>query len=203
MSINLDDHLRASLPGGFIQLTDGVTYYELAGTVDRPLVILVHGLSVPSYIWEPAFKTLRRAGFCVLRYDLFGRGYSDRPRAAYTLDFFERQLAELLAALDLRQQLSVIGLSMGGPIAAAFAAHQPARVARLGLIDPAGLLDWNPPSLRLLRLPVIGELLMELNGEQFVVSSQASDFYNPERFPAYGAPHPFMVLFLCIWPFPR
>ena len=126
MVLHFPDQLRRSLPGSFITLSAGVTYYELAGQLDWSLVVLIHGLSVPSYIWEPTFKALARAGFCVLRFDLFGRGYSDRPKAAYTLTFFVNQLCELLETLNLRQSLSVVGLSMGGPVAADFALRRAA-----------------------------------------------------------------------------
>lgn len=37
----------------------------------------MHGFSVPYYIWEPTFAALVQAGLRVLRYDLYGRGYSD------------------------------------------------------------------------------------------------------------------------------
>ncbi len=174
------------MPDGFVDLTDGKTYYELAGPETGAPVVLVHGFSVPSYIWEPIFPALAQAGLRVLRYDLYGRGRSARPRKANDLDFFLRQLSELLTALNISTSVSLVGLSMGGPIAAAYAARQPEKARRLALIDPAGLVDWNPPNLRLLRLPGIGEILMALFGESFIVNGQANDFYRPERFPGYG-----------------
>ena len=38
---------RASLPGQFIALADGVTHYELAGPEDGPVGVLVNGFSIP------------------------------------------------------------------------------------------------------------------------------------------------------------
>src|SRR3972149_9257308 len=123
--------------GSFIQLSDGVTHYELGGPQNGQPVVLVHGFSVPYFIFDPTFEALTKAGFRVLRYDLFGRGWSDRPRAKYNISLFVKQLKDLLDALQF-QQVNLIGLSMGGPIAASFTARYPERVDKLALIDPAG-----------------------------------------------------------------
>ena len=62
----LTPEIRANLPGEFVELPDGVVHYELGGQVDGPIVVLVHGFSVPYFIWEPTFKALCEAGFWVL-----------------------------------------------------------------------------------------------------------------------------------------
>src|SRR5271169_4886577 len=88
--------------GSYVSLGAGVTHFELAGPPDAPTVVLVHGFSVPYYIWDPTFDALTAAGFRVLRYDLFGRGWSDRPNARYDAEFFDQQLLQLLDALGIR-----------------------------------------------------------------------------------------------------
>ena len=185
-SLVLDEQTRHELPGSFIALPDGVTHYELAGPAGAAVVMLVHGLSVPAYIWDPTFTALSQAGLRVLRYDLYGRGFSDRPDAVYNLELFVRQLTDLLDALEISPPVGLAGLSMGGPIAARFTAQFPGRVNKFCLIDPAGFIDWRPLPIRLLRIPIVGELLMKYFGEQFVVNGQAGDFYRPLRFPDYG-----------------
>jgi pimeloyl-ACP methyl ester carboxylesterase len=95
-----------------------------------------------------------------LRYDLFGRGFSDRPDTDYSIDLFVRQLADLLDALRLTRPVSLIGLSMGGAISATFTARYPERVSKLVLIDPAG--GHSLPYSRILKLatrPLLGEAL--------------------------------------------
>ena len=42
-SKELNRNTRANLDGDFIELTDGITFYELAGELDAPLVVMVHG----------------------------------------------------------------------------------------------------------------------------------------------------------------
>ncbi len=82
----------------------------------------MYGFSVPCFIWDPTYEFLTASGFRVLRYDLFGRGFSDRPKAPYDIDLFCKQLKELLDKLEL-EKVNLIGLSMGGPITAFFKAR--------------------------------------------------------------------------------
>ncbi len=176
----LTDSLRQSVEGNFALLPDGYTHYELVGDKNAETVVLVHGFTVPSFIWEPTFRALTAAGYRVLRYDLFGRGYSDRPKATYNLDLFSRQLRDLLDALNITKPINLCGLSMGGPITATFAARHPERVKRLALFAPAGAKTLRLPAIKLLQLPIIGELLMGLFGAKRLASGIAEDFYNPE-----------------------
>src|SRR6185436_10704174 len=134
----LNDETRKSAGGAFIQIPRGITHYELAGNDSDELIVLVHGFSVPYFIFDPTFEFLTRSGFRVLRYDLFGRGYSDRPRVEYNLDLFVAQLVDLLDALRFTGTVNLLGLSLGGLIASAFTVRHPERVAKLILIDPAG-----------------------------------------------------------------
>ncbi|TET32418.1 MAG: alpha/beta fold hydrolase [Anaerolineales bacterium] len=145
----IGDSLRARTAGDFVRLEDGYTHYELSGPVDAQVVVLVHGFSAPYFIWEPTFKAIAQAGFRVLRYDLYGRGFSDRPRLRYEIDLFRRQLRQLLDALNLSQPLALIAFSMGATIALSFIDKYPKRVRKLALIGPAGARAIN--YLRLLK----------------------------------------------------
>jgi pimeloyl-ACP methyl ester carboxylesterase len=184
----LDAATRASLPGSFVALPEGVIHYELAGPPEGQPVVLIHGFSTPYFIWDTTSAALAAAGFRVLRYDLFGRGYSDRPDTAYNMDLFLRQLLGLLEVLGMRQPVDLVGLSMGGAIAVAFTARNPLRVRRICLEDPAGLHLKMPPLARLIRAPVLGELIFGLFGGRFLLANQAGDFYRvPADFAAFQA----------------
>lgn len=182
---DLTDAIRSKADGAFIRLADGVCRYELSpppanGNDAKPLVVLVHGFSVPCFIWDPTFDFLTRSGFRVLRFDLFGRGYSDRPRTNYGIELYLRQLRGLLDALELRQPICLAGLSMGGVVSVAFAARFPERVAKLILVDPAGAKPIaRTPALRLLQAPLLGELILGLGGDKFLLDSMAADFFDP------------------------
>lgn len=175
----LDSDTRATTPGCFVRLTDGFTHYELGGRSLGPTAVLLHGFSVPYFIWDPTFDALSSAGLEVLRYDLFGRGFSDRPNLQYDIKLFVRQLQDLLEVLHI-QNVALIGLSMGAPIAAAFTIRQPNRVNKLVLIDPIGTA---PMALNFLyktaTLPGISEIILGLAGTEKMVKSVASDFFDP------------------------
>ena len=177
----ITDSLRKSAGGSFIALPNGYTHYELKGDSNAETIVLVHGFSVPNFIWEPTFHALTKAGYRVLRYDLFGRGYSDRPKTAYTLDLFTQQLRDLLDALKITKPVNLFGLSMGGPITATFTTHHPERVKKLALFAPAGAEALSFGGLfNLLLIPGIGDLLMGLFGKKTLINGIAEDFYDSD-----------------------
>lgn len=176
----LNDDTRAGLPGDFVELADGVTHYELGGPENGDVVVLVHGFSVPYFIWDPTFAALAAAGFRVLRFDLYGRGYSDRPLKRYDHDLFDRQLAGLLDALGFHDPVDLVGLSMGGVVTGTFTRRHPQQVKKLVLIDPAGFplkFSWV---FKFAFLPGLGEFLFNLVGTANLETSMASDFYDPK-----------------------
>ncbi len=182
----LDAVTRASLPGSFVELTDGVVHYELAGPPDGQVVVLVPGVSVPYTTWDPNFPALANAGLRVLRFDLYGRGYSDRPNVVYDLDLFDRQILELGAALKVNEPITLVGLSMGGAVVTTFAARHPERTRRLVLIDPL----VSPPlsaALRFVLAPGVGERVFDWFGDRILVGGQAQDFYNAQRVAEFQA----------------
>jgi pimeloyl-ACP methyl ester carboxylesterase len=147
----------------------------------------VHGFSVPYYIFDPTFAYLTRAGVRVLRYDLFGRGWSDRPQVKYDVNLFVRQLRDLLDALNIHSPVSLVGLSMGGPITAAFTVRHPARVDRNVFIDPAGVRAVDIRGLRFLKLPLLGELVLGLFGGERMIRNAASDFFDRQTIEKFQA----------------
>lgn len=177
----LDVEARRLTDGSYITLSDGITHYELGNPNGEPVVVLVHGFSVPYFIFDPTFDFLVRQNFYVLRYDLFGRGFSDRPDAAYNIDLFVHQLNDLLDALNITRPVSLVGLSMGGPITATFTARHPDRVAKLVLIDPAGARTlFLSRLLKAVAAPGIGETLLDLAGNGGIIKTVAANIFNRE-----------------------
>jgi pimeloyl-ACP methyl ester carboxylesterase len=174
----LDATARREAPGQFVTLGDGVTHYEVTGPDTGGRVVLVHGFSVPSYIWDSTSIALAREGFRVARYDVFGRGWSDRPDVAYTADLFDRQLGQLLDSLGWRGPVHVVGLSRGGPTVATFAGRHKARVASLTLVDPAAGASDGVPGM--FALPVVGPILWQTLAVPGMADGQLGDFLHPE-----------------------
>lgn len=171
----MNDEVRTRFGKRSIQLSAGKTafdYTEGAG----PAVVLVHGFSIPSVVWDNTYKALVKAGIPVLRYDLYGRGFSDRPNVRYDAGLFVRQLKELTDELLGTEKIVVCGLSMGGAIAVHFADQYPDRVAKLVLIDPAGFKMTTPVSAKLVQLPGIGDYAGRLMARRAMQKGLADNF---------------------------
>lgn len=177
----LDIESRKEAPGQFVQLAHGYTHYQLTGPPGAPTVVLVHGATVPYYIWDDTYAAVAGAGYRVLRYDMYGRGWSDRPEVTYDGALWVGQLHELLDALGITTPVVVAGLSMGGAIAIDFADAWPTDVAALVLVDP--MHEGDDPGL--LRWPLLGDWLMAVRVAPRMAEGQMADFYRPERFPGW------------------
>ncbi len=75
----LNNQVRNELELSFLELSDGVVHYDVSGPEDGAVVVLVHGNAAPLFSWDNNIEALTGAGFRVIRYDLYGFGFSDRP----------------------------------------------------------------------------------------------------------------------------
>jgi len=171
---DLDDAARAQAGGSYVKLPEGVTHYELTGPEDGRVVVLIHGATIPMYLWDAQVEALARAGYRVLRYDMYGRGYSDRPDGDYSQAFYRKQLLDLLDALKIKQPVDLMGVSMGGAMAVDFTANYPDRVKDLVLIAPMINSLKNDTNFKLMRVPLLGEFLTRLIAVK-VMSERAAE----------------------------
>lgn len=124
--------------GSFANLSSGYTYYEYENKDADTLLVMIHGFSVPSYIWDSTYHAALSRGYGALRYDVYGRGYSDNPDVVYDVALYASQLKELLDALNITQKINLLGLSYGGRTISAFAFQYPERIQNLIYVDPSG-----------------------------------------------------------------
>ena len=162
----LTPEVRAKLPGEFIQLEDGVVSYYWKGPENGDIVVLVHGLSTPKFVWDGNVDALAEIGKRVLVYDHLGRGFSDRPDIVYDGDLYTRELMNLLDALHVTQPVNLVGYSMGGGNVIGFAARYPEKVKKLILIAPAGYVPSYEGLAKLIFAPGLGEWLMAMVGKK-------------------------------------
>lgn len=147
----MDEAARRAAPGRFAHLPRGLTHYRWLGAARGPVAVCVHGLTTPSFVWEPLARGLGALGFRVLVYDLYGRGFSDRPTGPQDTAFFVAQLADLLEDQGIDGDVTLLGYSMGGAIVTAFAATYPEKMRQIVLIAPAGMghdLGWIERAVR-------------------------------------------------------
>jgi pimeloyl-ACP methyl ester carboxylesterase len=182
-NIPLNDEQRSDLPGQFVELSNGMVHYQFSGAKDAPIVVLVHGFSVPYYVWDPTYSALADAGFRVLRYDLYGRGFSDRPDVPYDLALFITQLEQLLNVLEINDPISLVGLSYGGPIVTGFANQYPDKVKSITLVSPQ-ISTVTTKDIFPLNIPIVGEYLMAVYVAPIALpNAQEHDFHTPKNYP--------------------
>lgn len=137
------EEARIKAPGEFAELPSGVTHYRWFGPENGPLAVCVHGMSTPSFGYVGLATALSMKGWRVLTYDLYGRGFSDNAKGTQNADFFLQQLDELLENQGINERFSIIGYSMGGMIATAYAARSPERLDRMMLLGAGGVAMPN------------------------------------------------------------
>ncbi|KAF8432929.1 alpha/beta-hydrolase [Boletus edulis BED1] len=127
--------------GSYVLFPHGRTRYWLIGPKQGPRVVLIHGLSIPAIVWKDVAPVLASRGYRVLLYDLYGRGYSDAPDVTYDVSLHTTQLALLMQHIKW-DDAYVVGLSMGGGIATAFAVQFPHLVnGKVALVASAGIIE--------------------------------------------------------------
>jgi pimeloyl-ACP methyl ester carboxylesterase len=174
----LNDADRKNVTGNFVNLSAGITHYQLAGPDTGKVIVLIHGFSVPYYIWDGTYEYLVKQGYRVLRYDQFGRGFSDNPHVVYNHALYFTQLTELLKALHLKAPVTIAGISFGGMLATNFTAQYPNLVSKVILIDP-GYENMEPDK------PEFMVRYYESIHPRERAESQLTDFKYPERHPEW------------------
>jgi 4,5:9,10-diseco-3-hydroxy-5,9,17-trioxoandrosta-1(10),2-diene-4-oate hydrolase len=159
---------------------DGISVrYAIAG--EGPAVLLVHGLATSMITWCRNIDALADAGFTAIALDLPGyggsglamhRGYTPESAAEFLVDFADEMGIG---------RFSVVGNSAGGLVAGITALEFPDRVENVALVGSAGLGKRVSWPLRLISIPVVGELVYKPQ----MISKEAlikRIFYRPPEF---------------------
>lgn len=182
----LDDTVRAAATGTFARLSAGHTYYEVAEPDGAQTIVLVHGTTIPSFIWNHNFQVLAQTEWRVVRYDLYGRGLSDRPDARYDLNFFVKQLDELLARVAPGQPVDLVSFSLSGIAVSEFTKRHPDQVQRVVLISPTGVGTDLPLAAKLAMVPGVGEYLMRVADTRQLMPSRRN-LRHPDQYSDFDA----------------
>ena len=185
-SRTLDAPTREAFGGTYVTLPDGVTHYELSGPSNGPVVVLIHGATIPFFAWDAQMPALREAGFRIIRYDQFGRGYSDRPHVDYDRAFYQKQLEDLLVALSIQGPLNLVGVSFGSNIAATFAEAHPGRVAKLVFIAPVVHYAEGRSLFGLAQVPIVSEWYARVFSVRATVTRANGFFQESGADPSYA-----------------
>ncbi len=168
--------------GDYVLLSKGYTYYEEANresTIGN--IIFVDGFSVPSYIWEVTFNTLKEKGYRVVMMDLFGRGNSDNIDLPQTDGLRAQQVLDLMDALGIEKAV-LAGLSNGGRIISKMAALDASKIEALFYVSSSSFVDYETQIDTVVSQEEISSFI-----ETYPTRSvgQLEDFYAPKQFPEW------------------
>tara|TARA_Y100001970_G_scaffold115796_1_gene144218 strand:- start:577 stop:1548 length:972 start_codon:yes stop_codon:yes gene_type:complete len=186
---NLKTLTASDLPaeGSWAPLKEGNLYYRWyypdAEVANNETVVLVHGFSTPHFVWDGMKGFLLDAGYSILVFDHYGRGYSERPRIKYTKDVFVQSLKDLLDTQGISAPVHLVGYSMGGPIVGHFTNEFPDMVKSMSLIAPAGFMAENPTEDWWIMKPFIGEWFLNVFGSRLVFQGNEENDEPPREDP--------------------
>jgi len=122
-------------------------HYLEAGSASNPAVILLHGLGGDASNWAMTVPALA-SKYHVYALDQIGFGKSDKPITNYRVAMLVEFLDVFCKKLGI-QKATLVGNSLGGWTAAAFAIAHPEKVDKLVLVCAAGYTPkrWGGPEM--------------------------------------------------------
>jgi pimeloyl-ACP methyl ester carboxylesterase len=166
--------------------------YLLSSGTGYP-VLFIHGMPTSGRLWNGVIERLHDRFTC-LAVDLPGLGRSPKiPYGPKQLELLAEQIEQIRVERNI-EKWHVVGHDAGSAVAVHYAFRFQERVDRLVLLSPAMFPELKPFHIfRLLRIPVIGELLAPivnaifwkiamryaLEGKQDKTTSALKDFHAP------------------------
>ncbi|MBW3694966.1 alpha/beta fold hydrolase [Vibrio sp. T187] len=114
-----------------MKLVDGTSYFSCG---DGETVIFIHGVGLDKSMWGGQIVGLAKQ-YRIISYDMLGHGESPEPQSGDTVEAYAEQLERLIKELKIESPVTVVGFSMGGLVARAFALKYSHRVDRLVVLN--------------------------------------------------------------------
>jgi len=156
---------------------NGIQLAYIRGGKGTPLVLL-HGYPLDHHLWDGVLPLLEDT-FDVILPDLRGFGKSTIVDSSPTMEDYASDIAGLLDQLGI-QKVAIVGHSMGGYVALAFARLYPDRVSGLGLV--ASQVPADPPDRKEGRYKSAADVAE--NGIGSVVETMTPKFTSNEKLQA-------------------
>ena len=120
----------------YITTQDGTQiFYKDWGPRDAQPIVFHHGWPLSADDWDNQMMFFLGEGYRVIAHDRRGHGRSSQTSAGNDMDTYAADVAELVAALDLRNAIHIGHSTGGGEVARYVARAEPGRVAKAVLVD--------------------------------------------------------------------
>jgi pimeloyl-ACP methyl ester carboxylesterase len=116
----------------------GQTFVRLSGPVDAPPLVLLHGAGGDSLQWIPNIEALSKSYSIYAVDNIYDYGRSIYSRTMKNSDDYVNWLDQLFSALELGNNIKLMGLSYGGWLTSRYALRFPERLDKIVLLAPAG-----------------------------------------------------------------
>lgn len=153
-------------------------------TAGAPTLLLIHGFSASLHTWEPWVARMGDT-YRIVTLDLPGHGLTRAP-AGYQANIGAfRDAVDAFVRAQSLERFVLAGSSMGGNVAWEYALAHPERVEGLILVGASGWEDTRadaadePAIFQLLRNPLLGPILRDLDNRQLIRDGLEASFYNP------------------------
>lgn len=153
-------------------------------SADAPTLLLIHGFSASLHTWEAWVDALEDE-YRLVSLDLPGHGLTRAP-AGYqaSIEAYRDIIAEFVRARGL-SRFALAGSSMGGNTSWEYALAHPDEVQALILVGASGWEDTRveaseePAIFQILRNPVLGPLMRDLDNRALIRQGLQASFYDP------------------------
>ncbi|NIY72327.1 alpha/beta hydrolase [Marivivens donghaensis] len=168
-----------------IETRDGTKiFYKDWGPRDAQPIVFHHGWPLSGDDWDNQMLFFLANGYRVIAHDRRGHGRSDQTDLGHDMATYANDVADLAAALDLKNAVHIGHSTGGGEVAAYVAKAEPGRVAKaalLGAIPPLMLkTDANPDGVPLEVFDGFRAALAA-NRAQFYLDVPSGPFYGFNR----------------------
>ncbi len=128
-----------------IDTSFGKTFVRISGQDNAEPLVLLHGVGGNSLQWIPNIEALSKEYRTYAVDNIYDNGRSVYTQAVESPDDFVKWLNELFTALELGNNIRLVGLSYGGWISTQYALHSSNRLHKVVLLAPVGtILPLSP-----------------------------------------------------------
>ena len=176
--------LYANKDSKFMDILGMKVHYRDEGVAtDSVPLILLHGMSSSLNTWDSVVIDLKPHKR-VISLDLPGFGLTGpSPENAYNFPYYSKFIDSFATRLKIKRFI-LVGNSMGGAISWNYALHNPARLAKMVLVDAAGYPkkgESGSLGFKLASTPGINNLLLYVTPKALVRKSLETVYYDQSR----------------------